>query len=139
MKLIFTCLAVTLVCIALGYGGKLLLDREYDSPSRTTITVTDDEAEFKLQAKYPTKNSALVAEKLENWASQALIRSGKLSDTLRMQFRDGSSCQASVGKRDLLIVAAKNKNNQAQLEHLKLDYKAIRDFIVAQTKENKKK
>ena len=130
MKLIFTSLAVALSCFAFGCS-----DHRYG----TTVTVTDDGKEYQLQAKFPARNTAIINEKLDHWAAQAIARSGQLSDTLRLQFPDSSNCRVHASGRDLLITAAKNSNTKAQLEHLKLDYKAIRDLIVAHAKTTKKK
>jgi len=130
MKLILTSLAVVLICFTLGCSN-----HRYG----TTVTVTDDGKEYKLQAKFPARNIPIVTEKLDDWSTQAIARSGKLSDTLRLQFPDSSSCLLHATGRDLLITAAKNNNTKAQLEHLKLDYKAIRDLIVAHAKDTKKK
>jgi len=139
MKLIMTWLSVCLICVGLGYAGKLLIDKEYDSPSRTTVTFTEDEAEHKLTAKYPISQSGIIREKLESWIGRAVSQTGSLGDELHLKFPDGGSCRVHAKGRDLEIVAAKNENTYLQLERLKSDYKIIHDFIVLQARENKKK
>ncbi|WDF57172.1 hypothetical protein [Mucilaginibacter sp. KACC 22063] len=139
MKRFPTWLFVCLVCLVVGLTGKLLLDKEHDGPYRTTVTVSESDADLTLQAKYPLRNAVNITQKLETWAAQSASRSGDIQDQLQLRFNDGSYCSVHANGRELKISASKRANNAAQLVRLKLDYKAIRDHIVSLAKEKPKK
>lgn len=138
MKIIATWAIVCLICVGLGYAGKLLIDREYDSPSRTVVTYTEDEMTCKVTATFPTPNSPVIMKQLNVWMASAVSHTGKLSGWMLIKFKDGSICKAHAETRKLEIVANKDENDPNQLANIKANYKVISDFIVLQAKKNKK-
>lgn len=132
MKSVYTLAALSLICLGLGYGGKLFINRLFNNSSRTTVTYTEDKISCRLTATYPIYTSKVVGDYLKAWADKAVFRSGSFTDKLVLKFTGGGSCTVHTNGRDLEIVAARNQNDSTSLASIKTAYKSIKDFIVQQ-------
>ena len=134
MNKIYAILGVMVVCILLIYAGINISNR-----GKIKINYTENKARVKFNATYPDKMSDAVIAYVSQWASQATQRSGQLSGTLEVKFSNGASCQLHAKGRDLEIIAYRADNNGATLASLMGEFKAINEFILAQSSESLKR
>ncbi len=133
-KQIVNALAVTVLLVAILLLGSYLINRHYDSPSRTSIAYTEDDHQSTFTASYPLEKSASIISYVKTWSQTNSVLKQN-NDTVDVTFLDGRSYKVYTKGRKLLITADRSANTSASIGKFKTDFKLINDYILMQVKD----
>ncbi|WP_276090410.1 hypothetical protein [Pedobacter sp. JY14-1] len=134
-KPIIIIFVLTAIIVGIYLIGNYVISRDYNNPSRTTITYTEDDRQSSLMASYPIEKSASVLSYIKTWSqtNSVLTKSG---DTVAVTFNDGRNCKVYAKGRRLNITADRSKNSADAIEKFKADFRRINDYIVKQVSDS---